>query len=37
MLGAPDSTRLRTIIVDRFTTVRAFTDAVNSARLLSAE
>jgi len=37
MLGAPDSTRLRTITVDRFTTVRAFTDAVNSARLLSAE
>ena len=37
MLGAPDSTRSRTITVDRFTTVRAFTDAVNSARLLAAE
>lgn len=37
MLGAPDSTRSRTIVVDRFTTVRAFTDAVNSARLVAAE
>ena len=37
MLGPPDSTRRRTVVVDRFTTVRAFTDAVNTARLLSAE
>ncbi len=37
MLGAPDSARAATIVVDRFTTVRAHTDAVNSARLLAAE
>ena len=37
LLGGPDSTRRRTIVIDRFTTVRAYTDAVNSARLVSAD
>ncbi|HEU4828396.1 MAG TPA: hypothetical protein VFT04_04300 [Gemmatimonadales bacterium] len=37
ILGAADSTRPVDIVIDRFTTVRAFTDAVNSARLLEAD
>lgn len=37
MLGAPDSSRAATIVVNRFTTVRAHTDAANSAWLLAAE
>jgi hypothetical protein len=36
LLGAPDSVGRAEILIDRFTTVRAFTDAVNSARLVSA-
>jgi hypothetical protein len=37
ILGTADSSRLLDIVVDRFTTVRAFTDAVNSARLVEAD
>ena len=37
VLGSTDTSRFRRITVDRFTTVRAFTDAVNSARLLEAD
>lgn len=37
ILGAADSSRPLDIVVDRFTTVRAFTDAVNSARLVEAD
>lgn len=37
MLGSADSARPATVMVDRFTTVRAFTDAVNSARLVGTE
>jgi hypothetical protein len=37
VLGAADSSRPVDIVIDRFTTVRAFTDAVNSARLVEAD
>ena len=37
ILGAADSSKPVDILVDRFTTVRAFTDAVNSARILEAD
>lgn len=37
ILGAVDSTKVVDIVVDRFTTVRAFTDAVNTARILEAD
>lgn len=37
ILGTVDSTKPVDIVIDRFTTVRAFTDAVNSARILEAD
>jgi hypothetical protein len=37
LLGAVDSSKPVDIVVDRFTTVRAFTDAVNTARILEAD
>lgn len=37
ILGTADSARVLDIVVDRFTTVRAFTDAVNSARLVESD
>lgn len=36
MLGAPDSLGPAEVLIERFTTVRAFTDAVNSARIAAA-
>ena len=37
ILGAPDSLGSAEVLIDRFTTVRAFTDAVNSAHFVAAD